>query len=49
MHVTEATEATATMVSSLCLLAEDGVAPRATTVPALVGDVVDHSELRNGK
>jgi len=49
MHVTEATEATAAMVSSLCLFAEDGVAPRATTVSALVGDVVDHFELRNGK
>lgn len=48
VHVTDATDTTAVVVSSLCLFAEDGEPPRPTAVPAMVGDVVDYFEQHDG-
>jgi hypothetical protein len=44
LHVTEATDTTATAVSILVLYADDGEAPRPRVTPSMVGDVVDSFE-----
>jgi len=49
VHLSAATDTMAETVSSLCLFAEDGDAPRPITTPAMVADVVDRFEHRAGR
>ena len=49
LHVIDADEVSARAVSTLILYAEDGTAPRPTTTPALVADVLDTFERLDGR
>ena len=49
LHLLEVGPAIARAVSVLLLFGQDGEAPRPTTSPAMVGDVVDEFELRDGR
>lgn len=49
LHITHVDDRSVAVISSLCLFAEDGEPPRAATMPALVGDVVDQFEQHNGR
>jgi len=49
LHVHEAGSTWARVTSVLLLFGEDGEPPRPTTSPALVGDVLDEFELRDGR
>jgi SnoaL-like domain len=41
LHVTQADEASASVISALILFADDGEPPRPTVAPVMIGDVVD--------
>lgn len=48
LHVTSTADDHATAVSNLLLFAQDGEPPRPTVTPAVVSDVLDEFELRDG-
>jgi hypothetical protein len=49
LHLTGASAGTASAISTLTLFAEDGEPPRPTVTPAMVGDVTDVFEQREGR
>jgi hypothetical protein len=49
LHVTAQGPGTASAISTLTLYADDGEPPRPTVTPAMVGDVTDDFERRDGR
>lgn len=49
LHVLDVEEARVSAISVLLLFGQDGEAPRPTTSPTLVGDVLDDFELHDGR